>query len=180
MGVSTTGAELKCFNGEKAWSTEWFKADPARPSIKEGHVDIELQPGMIWRGALVGTYDYWKSNQFDPNVGHRVIAKIGDLYMNFNRAEGFTRNLGGFVNGGNNPPNDLAYYVDRVQVTRDTFVIKSGNRREDLSHIPVDGTLGDGEKVYSSCMLHKTILVADTSFYLPPLRAKAIFSLNTF
>lgn len=139
MGAITTGAEVKCFNGPKSWRTQWFTSNALRPQKLEGHIDIETLPGLIWRGQLVGTYDYWESGTYDPDVGHRVIAKLGDLFLHFNRDEGYTKDVGGFTYSGSNPPNSKSYYVDRVQVTRQAEVVN-----QQQSQIPVGGTLGDG------------------------------------
>lgn len=103
MGISTTGAALKCFNGPKMWRTEWFTSNSLQTN-PEGQQDIAA--GATWSGRLVGTHDYFNSCYDDST--ERTVLRAGDVYVWFNRIEAFTANAGGFncLTLGGNCDND--------------------------------------------------------------------------
>lgn len=91
MGITTTGSALKCFNGPKMWRLEWYTSNDIQIN-PEGQK--ELTTSVPWSGRLVGTHDYF--NSCYDGASHRVVVKVGDLYVWFNRVEEFTSNAGGF------------------------------------------------------------------------------------
>jgi hypothetical protein len=88
MGSSTQ--DLKCFNGAKSHQLGWYNQVD-----KIGHEDLDSDAS--WRGKLVGVHDYFGENYEDGESagceGHRVVVSIGPLFIAFNRAESFTRDV---------------------------------------------------------------------------------------
>ena len=88
--MGSSSQDLKCFNGAKSHKLGWYnQAD------KIGHEDLDREAS--WRGKIVGVHDYFGENYKDGEVagceGHRVVVNIGDLFIAFNRAESFTRDV---------------------------------------------------------------------------------------
>jgi hypothetical protein len=76
----------KCFNGAKSHRLGWYNY------LKIGHEDLDSEAS--WRGKLVGVHDYYGENYNGAGCeGHRVVVNIGTLFIAFNRAESFTRDV---------------------------------------------------------------------------------------
>jgi hypothetical protein len=74
----------KCFNAAKSFHLGWYNNN-----MNPGHEVINIE--SEWRGKLVGHHDYFGA-LYDPS-DNRVIANIGSLFINFNRAEAFTEDV---------------------------------------------------------------------------------------
>lgn len=69
-----------CFNGPKSYYLNWYS---------DRHADID--PSKVWEGKLVGIDDYLNGQTIEGE--HYVIAKVGYLFLLYNRAEGVTSEL---------------------------------------------------------------------------------------
>jgi hypothetical protein len=88
--MGSSSQHLKCFNGAKSHRLGWYNQVD-----KIGHED--LVSDASWRGKIVGVHDYFGENYKDGESagceGHRVIVSIGSLFIAFNRAESYTRDV---------------------------------------------------------------------------------------
>jgi hypothetical protein len=83
---SSTKYKSKCFNGAKSHRLGWYNY------LKIGHEDLDSEAS--WRGKLVGIHDYYGEKYDGAGCeGHRVVVNIGTLFITFNRAESFTRDV---------------------------------------------------------------------------------------
>lgn len=72
-----------CFNGAKSWYFGWYSDHHKAIDPRNGH----------WNGKLVGIDDYLKK-QTSKNE-HTVVAKIGTLFVMYNRKEGINSEVAG-------------------------------------------------------------------------------------
>lgn len=72
-----------CFNGAKSWYLGWYS---------DRHVAINPRNGP-WNGKLVGIDDYL--NEQTSRNEHTVVAKIGTLFVMYNRKEGVNSQVAG-------------------------------------------------------------------------------------
>jgi hypothetical protein len=72
-----------CFNGAKSWYFGWYSDRHKAIDPRNGH----------WNGKLVGIDDYLKK-QTSKNE-HTVVAKIGTLFVMYNRKEGVNSEVAG-------------------------------------------------------------------------------------
>ena len=77
MGGSNgeVNSPLKCFNAQKNWVLGWYKDK-----------QLEINSGSSWVGKLVSFVDY---DQASPSRNEYVLLKTGNLYIQYNRKEGF-------------------------------------------------------------------------------------------
>lgn len=170
MGGIDPTDELKCFNGAKAWRLEWF-TDTRNTANAQGHELVTS--GSTWEGKLVGYHDYFLSSGYDPNQNHRVIARAGDLYVWFARAEVFMSDVGGTNENGSNPWSNRSYYQNRVIVTRQ-YTPDSADVARDANLVS-DGTLGIGKlSLVLSLLLKKALFLTKFSFPMLQMRLKPL------
>lgn len=75
-------APKMCFNGAKSWYLGWYQ---------NRHVSIN--PNNPWHGKLVGIQDYLDDQT--SRGAHFLVAKIGNLFVMYNRMEGVNSQVAG-------------------------------------------------------------------------------------
>jgi hypothetical protein len=81
--IYTDDVPQMCFNGAKSWYFGWYSDRHKAIDPRNGH----------WNGKLVGIDDYLKK-QMSKNE-HTVTAKIGTLFVMYNRKEGVNSKVTG-------------------------------------------------------------------------------------
>eukprot|EP00537_Pseudo-nitzschia_pungens_P012534 CAMPEP_0172385886 /NCGR_PEP_ID=MMETSP1061-20121228/3496_1 /TAXON_ID=37318 /ORGANISM="Pseudo-nitzschia pungens, Strain cf. pungens" /LENGTH=556 /DNA_ID=CAMNT_0013115073 /DNA_START=324 /DNA_END=1990 /DNA_ORIENTATION=+ len=133
----------KCFNGAKSYELNWYNKSAAAI----GYEDIDITEGSSWRGKLAGVHDYF-SPQYDGNAcnGYRVVAKIGTLYISFNRAEDFTKD---------------APHANTVVVTERVIINNRDYSRQKTNGILAKGGVGQFTTSLSEAV---TVMICDISY----------------
>jgi len=83
------GSPQKCFNGQNHWTLGWF----SDRSLVVEMSNLLAAPQLVTLAAFVD-YDKLASNDDD----RLILVRIGDLYMQFNRAKGFNKDTSEKIN----------------------------------------------------------------------------------